>query len=165
MFYKKLFILLFFVVSCVSLSFADLPYKFTLQDLEGNKVSLSDYKGKVVFIDFWATWCPPCRASIPKVEALYEEYKDNEDFVILGINMQEDKDTIMKFMDKQEISYPVLLGDKKVIATFKISAIPQFFIIDKKGEVYNKFVGFSPGVEELWQEDIKKLLKIREKDK
>ena len=159
MFYKKLFILLFFIVSCVSLSFAEISYKFTLQDLEGNKVSLSDYKGKVVFLDFWATWCPPCRASIPKVEKLYEQFKDDEDFVVLGINLQEDKDRIIKFIRKQKMNYPILLGDKKVITNYKISAIPQFFIMDKKGDIYNKYVGFTPGMEELWEKDIEKLLK------
>ncbi len=158
MFYKKLFILLLFVIACVSLSCAEVSYDFTLQDLEGKPVSLSDYKGKVVFIDFWASWCPPCRASIPAVENLYEQYKDNEDFVVLGINLQEDKDTILKFMKKQKMNYPVLLSDKKVISNYKISSIPRFFIIDKNGEIYNKYVGFAPGVEELWQKDIKKLL-------
>ncbi len=158
MFYKKLFILLLFVIACVSLSCAEVSYDFTLQDLEGKPVSLSDYKGKVVFIDFWATWCPPCRASIPAVENLYEQYKDNEDFVVLGINLQEDKDTILKFMKKQKMNYPVLLSDKKVISNYKISSIPRFFIIDKNGEIYNKYVGFAPGVEELWQKDLKKLL-------
>ena len=158
MFYKKLFILLLFVIACVSLSCAEVSYDFTLQDLEGKPVSLSDYKGKVVFIDFWATWCPPCRASIPAVENLYEQYKDNEDFVVLGINLQEDKDTILQFMKKQKMNYPVLLSDKKVISNYKISSIPRFFIIDKNGEIYNKYVGFAPGVEELWQKDIKKLL-------
>lgn len=158
MFYKKLFILLLFVIACVSLSCAEVSYDFTLQDLEGKPVSLSDYKGKVVFIDFWASWCPPCRASIPAVENLYEQYKDDEDFVVLGINLQEDKDTILKFMKKQKMNYPVLLSDKKVISNYKISSIPRFFIIDKNGEIYNKYVGFAPGVEELWQKDIKKLL-------
>ena len=159
MFYKKLFILLLFVIACVSLSCAEISYDFTLQDLEGKPISLSDYKGKVVFIDFWATWCPPCRASIPAVENLYKQYKDNEDFVILGINLQEDKETITKFMKKQKMNYPILLSDKKVISNYKISSIPRFFLIDRNGEIYNKYVGFAPGVDELWKQDIEKLLK------
>ena len=159
MFYKKLFILLLFVIACVSLSCAEVSYDFTLQDLEGKPVSLSDYKGKVVFIDFWASWCPPCRLSIPYVEKLYEQYKDNEDFVVLGINLQESKEDITKFMKKQKMNYPVLLSDNKVISNYKISSIPRFFLIDKNGDVYNKYVGFAPGVEELWQKDIENLLK------
>ena len=159
MFYKKLFILLLFVVAFFSLSCAEISYDFTLQDLEGKPISLSDYKGKIVFIDFWATWCPPCRMSIPYVEKLYEQYKDNEDFVVLGINLQEDKETITKFMKKQKMNYPILLSDNKVISNYKIASIPRFFLIDRNGEVYNKYVGFAPGVEEVWQKDIEKLLK------
>lgn len=159
MFYKKLFILLLFVIACVSLSCAEVSYDFTLQDLEGKPISLSDYKGKVVFIDFWATWCPPCRLSIPYVEKLYEQYKDNEDFVVLGINLEESKEDITKFMKKQKMNYPILLSDKKVISNYKITSIPRFFLIDRNGEIYNKYVGFAPGVEQLWQKDIEKLLK------
>ena len=159
MFYKKLFVLLLFVIACVSLSCAEVSYDFTLQDLEGKPISLSDYKGKVVFIDFWATWCPPCRLSIPYVEKLYEQYKDNEDFVVLGINLEESKEDITKFMKKQKMNYPILLSDKKVISNYKIASIPRFFLIDRNGEIYNKYVGFAPGVEELWQKDIEKLLK------
>ena len=158
MFYKKLFILLLSVIACVSLSCAEASYDFTLQDLEGKPISLSDYRGKVVFIDFWATWCPPCRQSIPYVEKLYEQYKDSEDFVVLGINLQEDNDTIAKFMKKQKMNYSILLSDKKVIANYGIVSIPRFFIIDRNGDVYNKYVGFAPGVEENWKKDIKKLL-------
>ena len=159
MFYKKLFSLLLFVIACVSLSCAEVSYEFTLQDLEGKPISLSDYKGKIVFIDFWATWCPPCRMSIPYVEKLYQKYKKSEDIVVLGINLQEDKDTITKFMQKQKMNYPILLSDNKVISNYKISSIPQFFLIDRNGDLYNKYVGFAPGVEELWQKDIEKLLK------
>ena len=159
MFYKKLFILLLFVMACVSLSCAEVSYDFTLQGLEGKPISLSDYKGKVVFIDFWATWCPPCRLSIPYVEKLYEQYKDNEDFVVLGINLEESKEDITKFMKKQKMNYPILLSDKKVISNYKITSIPRFFLIDRNGEIYNKYVGFAPGVEQLWQKDIEKLLK------
>jgi thiol-disulfide isomerase/thioredoxin len=159
MFYKKLFILLLFVIACVSLSCAEVSYDFTLQDLEGKPISLSDYRGKVVFIDFWATWCPPCRLSIPYVEKLYEQYKDNEDFVVLGINLEESKEDITKFMKKQKMNYSILLSDKKVISNYKIASIPRFFLIDRNGEIYNKYVGFAPGVEELWQKDIEKLLK------
>lgn len=158
LFNKILFVALFFVLIFTNIACAEQAINFELKDLSGKTVSLQDFNGKVVFIDFWASWCPPCRASIPAVEKLYEQYKDDEDFVVLGINLQEDKDTILKFMKKQKMNYPVLLSDKKVISNYKISSIPRFFIIDKNGEIYNKYVGFAPGVEELWQKDIKKLL-------
>lgn len=158
MLYKKIVSLLLLVIACVSISCAEVSYDFTLQDLEGKPISLSDYKGKVVFIDFWATWCPPCRMSIPYVEKLAEKYKDNENVVVLGINLQEDKDTIAKFMKKQKMSYPILLSDKKVVSNYKIRSIPAFYIIDQDGNVYNKHLGFAPGIDELWQKDIEKLL-------
>lgn len=159
MFYKKTLVFILFIIACVSLSCAGTSRDFTLQDLQGKPISLSDYKGKVVFIDFWATWCPPCRMSIPYVEMLYEKYKDNENFVILGINAQEDKDTILKFLKKQKMSYPILLGDRKVLSGYRIVSIPKFVIIDKKGNVYSEYSGFAPGKEELWQKDIDNLLK------
>ena len=158
MFYKKIISLLLFVVACVSLSCAELSYDFTLQDLEGRAVSLSDYKGKVVFLDFWATWCPPCRMSIPYVEKLAKKYKDNKNVVVLGINLQEDIETILDFLKKQKISYPILLSDKKVISNYKIRSIPAFFIIDQNGNIFNQYLGFAPGVDENWQKDIEKLL-------
>ena len=159
MFFKKLFLFLLITISCVSLSCAEISTDFTLNDLDGRQISLSDYKGKVVFIDFWATWCPPCRASIPEVEKLYQEFANDEDVVILGINLQEDKDTITKFMKKQEMNYPVLLSDNKVVSNYQIRSIPAFFIIDRDGEVYNKYVGFAPGTQENWKKDIKEALK------
>ncbi len=159
MFFKKLFLFLLITISCVSLSCAEISTDFTLNDLDGRQISLSDYKGKVVFIDFWATWCPPCRASIPEVERLYQEFANDEDVVILGINLQEDKDTITKFMKKQEMNYPVLLSDNKVVSNYQIRSIPAFFIIDRDGEVYNKYVGFAPGTQENWKKDIKEALK------
>lgn len=158
MFYKKIFLFLLVIISCVSLSCAEISTDFTLNDLDGRQISLSDYKGKVVFLDFWATWCPPCRASIPEVEKLYQEFSDNEDVVILGINLQEDKDTIVKFMKKQEMNYTVLLSDNKVLSNYQIRSIPAFFIIDRDGEVFNKYVGFAPGMQENWKKDIKKAL-------
>jgi cytochrome c-type biogenesis protein len=159
MFYKKIIsLLLLFIVASVSLSYAEVSYEFTLQDLDGRQVSLSDYRGKVVFIDFWATWCPPCREAIPYVEELSNKYKNNKKVVVLGINIGEDADTVANFLNKQQMSYPVLLGDDDVLSNYKINAVPTFFIIDQKGKVAKKYSGFMPGSDEKWQEDIEKLL-------
>jgi thioredoxin-related protein len=77
---------------------------------------------------------------------------------VLGINLQEDKDTILKFLKNQKINYTVLLSDKKVVSNYKIRSIPAFFIIDQNGEIYNKYVGYAPGMEENWKKDIEKIL-------
>ncbi|MEA5000846.1 MAG: TlpA disulfide reductase family protein [Endomicrobiaceae bacterium] len=159
MLFKKVLLFLALCVSFATFSFAASAPDFTLQDLNGQKVSLSDFKGKVVFVDFWASWCPPCRQSIPAVEKLYEEYKDNGNIVFLGINLNEDKSSVSKFVEKQKIKYTVLMSDKKVISNYKISGIPAFFLIDQKGNMYNKYVGYSPDSENSWKEDIKKLIK------
>ena len=155
---KKILILLSFFCF-VSVSCAAPVPDFTLNDLNDQTVSLDDYKGKIVFVDFWASWCPPCRQSIPVVESLYEEYKNNKDVVILGINMNEDKSVISQFVLDNNINYKVLIGDAKVASNYNIRGIPAFFIIDQTGKIYNKYVGFAPGIEAKWKEDINKLLK------
>lgn len=158
LFNKILSITLFFVLMFTNIACAGQAANFELKDLSGKKVSLEELNGKVVFIDFWATWCPPCRASIPAVEKLYEEYKDNDSVCFLGINLNEDKDTVAKFAEQQGITYTVLLSNNKVITDYNIRSIPTFFIIDKKGEVAKKYSGYGPGFEEKWEQDIKALL-------
>jgi cytochrome c biogenesis protein CcmG/thiol:disulfide interchange protein DsbE len=118
---------------------------FTLQDLEGNMVTLSDYKGKVVIIDFWATWCGPCRKGIPDFVELQSEYgRDN--LVILGINLDQGGVNGVKAFAKQyKINYPVLLPTQQVVAMYGgIRAIPTTFIIDRKGQVRQGFEGYRP---------------------
>ena len=85
------------------LSEGDVAPDFTVDLVGGETFTLSDYDDSTVFINFWATWCPPCRSSIPEVEKLYEEYKDNEDFIILGINMGEAKNEVEKFLKKNKM--------------------------------------------------------------
>ena len=160
MFFKKIFLALILGVSLFSISCAGQQDEidFTLKDLDDNNIALSDYRGKVVFLDFWATWCPPCVMAIPEVEKLYEEYKDNENVVIFGINMAENRNDIDKFLTKNKINYRVLLGDNKTASKFSIRGIPTFIIIDQDGKIYNKFVGFTPGSLIEWKNSIEKIL-------
>lgn len=149
-----------FFVSCAPSSGRSLiSNDFKLKDLDGKTVALSDFRGKVVFIDFFATWCPPCRQSIPAVESLYNKYKDNPNVVFLGINVGEDEQKVKDFVKESGITYKVLLGDKNVMASYKIRSIPSFFVIDARGNISNKHVGYMPGLEAQWDQDIKILLK------
>lgn len=114
---------------------------FTLLDLEGNEVSLSDYKGKKIFLNFWATWCPPCKAEMPDIEKVYQETKDS-DLVILAVEIGEPLETVKSFIDENDYNFKVLLDiDQSVASTYNISSIPTSFFIDEDGYIIEKRVG------------------------
>lgn len=115
---------------------------FTLQDLDGRMVSLSDYKGKVVLLNIWATWCPPCRAETPSLEKLHKMFED-ENFVLLAVSVDEGgKKAVEPFMKKENLSFPVLLDPQGSIQRlYGTSAVPESFIIRKDGTVDNKVIG------------------------
>lgn len=114
---------------------------FKLKDLNGKSVSLSDFKGKKVLLNFWATWCPPCRAEMPDIEKLYLENKDS-DLVILAVNLGEDTQTVKSFIDKNKYNFNILLdSDQAVAIKYNIVSIPTSFFIDKEGNIVSKKVG------------------------
>lgn len=114
---------------------------FKLKDLNGKEVSLSDLRGKKVFLNFWASWCPPCKAEMPDIERLYEETKDS-DLVILAVNLGEDKDTVKSFIDKNNYKFRILLdSDQTVAEQYSITSIPTSFFIDKNGIIVSKKIG------------------------
>lgn len=114
---------------------------FKLKDLHGNELSLSNLKGKKVFLNFWATWCPPCKAEMPEIEKLYEETKDS-DLVIVAVDMGEPLSTVKTFIDNNKYDFKVLLDSDHSVATkYGISAIPTSYFIDKNGNIVSKNVG------------------------
>jgi len=118
---------------------------FTLYTLDGKAVKLSDYLGKVVILDFWATWCAPCRKGIPDLISIQNEYKD--DLVVIGISLDQPstQDELAPFIESYGINYPVVLGNIKVSSAYgNIQAIPTSFIIDQEGNIINKHVGLVP---------------------
>ncbi len=123
--------------------------EFTLYDLNGASVSLADYRGKVVIIDFWATWCPPCRKGIPDFVELQEEYGDDK-FVILGVNLdQGTPDRVLPmvkdFAENYMINYPVLMHDQSIVVAYGgIQSIPTTFVVDREGKVRQGVVGYRP---------------------
>jgi thiol-disulfide isomerase/thioredoxin len=108
---------------------------FKLKDLEGKEVSLSQFKGKKVFLNFWATWCPPCKQEMPEIEKVFNETKDS-DLVILTVNLGENQNTVKAFMDKNNYHFKVVLDlDEKVATKYNIQSIPTSLFIDKDGNV------------------------------
>ncbi len=129
---------------------------FTLQDLSGKSVRLSDYKGKVVLLDFWATWCPPCRASIPAIEKIHKAYKD-KGLVVLAVSLDEGGwDFVKSFITEYGITYTVLKGTEDVAANYMVRSIPMLLILDKEGRISKRYLGF--GNEEDLENDIKSVL-------
>ena len=125
---------------------------FSLSDLSGNVITLKQYRGQVVLLDFWATWCAPCRMSIPELANLHEKYEDRG-LVILGISIDDPSQApdayIKSFQENLKINYTVLRFNNKVIADYfrnESMAIPTLFVIDREGMIRDKFVGFNPGV-------------------
>jgi len=106
---------------------------FALDDLEGRSVRLSDLRGQVVLVNLWATWCPPCRAEMPDLAALYQAYKD-QGFIILGVDDQERAQTVADFMARNPAPYPILLDpDSRVARAFRVNYLPASFLIDRRG--------------------------------
>ena len=125
-----------------SLDDAQLAPDFVLTDIYGNTLRLSDFKGKVVLIDFWATWCPFCRESIPMLKSLYEEYKD-KGFVVVGIALEYDGGrTLRRFAKQKNIAYPLAVGKESLATEYSAYGVPTRFLINRQGEIVEKFIGF-----------------------
>ena len=151
--------LVFMLLTFSNLSFAQdkKAPEFSLKSVDGKTVKLSDYKNKVVLIDFWATWCPPCRKGIPDLIELQKEFK--KDLVILGISVDTDtKPDVPGFIKNYGINYTVVYGDQATAKLFGgVSGIPTSFLIDQKGNIVDKHVGLVP--KETLASGIKALLK------
>ncbi len=114
---------------------------FNLPDDEGEMHALSDYKGKVVIINFWATWCPPCRAELPSMNKAWEKLKDH-DVQMLAVNVGEDEDTVFAFTGEQEINFQILLDESgEIINLWPVRGLPTTFVLDKEGRVVYRAVG------------------------
>ena len=134
---------------------------FELPDLNGQVVSLSDFRGKPVFINFWASWCGPCRDEIPYIQEIFEDKEwIDRGLVILAINLGEDSSTVTEFMQAYGLSFTVLLDSKLHVAQeYNIRPIPTTFLIDEDGIIQDIKIGSFPGKAEIEQRMLNAIVK------
>jgi peroxiredoxin len=115
---------------------------FFLKDLNGKKVGIKQFNGKIIFLSFWATWCSPCKEEMPSLEVLHQKFKE-ENFVLLTISVDYGGlKSVQEFMDKHRYTFPVLLDPKsEALDLFNVKGIPTTFIIDKKGRMIGRAIG------------------------
>jgi thiol-disulfide isomerase/thioredoxin len=131
---------------------------FKLMDLRGREVSLDQYKGRIVMLDFWATWCGPCRQSMPMLENLQKEFPDN--LALLAINLQESAEEVSNYAKMRNIHSTILLDlDGKVGQVYRSDSIPMQVLVDQQGVVRHIQIGFGPSVQQKLRTEITKLLR------
>ena len=138
-------LLLLVMISASSITMAE-SVDFTLPDLNGNQRSLSEFRGKWVLVNYWATWCPPCLAEMPDLELFHNRHKD-KDAVVVGVNMESMGPALLKaFVEEQFISYPMLQGepgDRTELGA--VPALPTSYLVSPKGEIVARQVGAVSG--------------------
>jgi peroxiredoxin len=125
------------VVSCLAQAGSTTPPDFSATDITGQSVKLSDLKGKVVLLDFWATWCPPCRVEVPNLLEIYRQFK-NKNFVLISISLDRDISLARQFVKEKEMNWLHIIdreSSSNIASLYEIEYIPATFIIDGKGKI------------------------------
>lgn len=132
---------------------------FHLKTIEEQELKLSELKGKVVLLDFWATWCSPCRESIPHFVQTYKNFHD-KGFELIGMSMDKSTEVEMvkKFINSMDISYPIIITPEDVVRKYGVTSIPTSILIDKKGKIREKIVGFNSSIARHITKRIEELL-------
>lgn len=131
---------------------------FTLPTIDGKTVSLSQFKGQVVYVDFWATWCPPCRRSFPWMEKMYQKYQTHG-FQIIAISLDGKQEIVDRFLAKINPTFIVARDKKSQVASeYKVQAMPSSYLIDRNGEIYYEHRGFNENDKNKMEEKFRNLL-------
>jgi peroxiredoxin len=132
---------------------------FTLRQLSGPNLRLAEQRGRVVLVNFWATWCGPCRVELPHLSRLHDKYRGSG-FTLLGVNIDEDPAVARALVGKMGLTFPVLLdSEKKVVGAYDLNAMPATVLIDRDGRVRHLHRGYKEGVEALYEQQVRALLK------
>lgn len=150
------------MLAASSMAAGDLPApapNFTLQSQTGETVSLADFKGDVVMINFWATWCGPCRKEMPHLEALHQRYS-SLGFKLLGVNVEDNPKGAEKFLEETPVSFEILFDPaNKVTALYDVVAMPSTVMVDRNGNMRYIHHGYLPGYENEYQTQVRALLR------
>ena len=132
---------LFSIMGVINVPPTNDPVRINLKDIKGKNISLSDFKGKIVFLNFWTTWCPTCRIEVPSMEKLHQKFK-NKDFAMVTVNLRESASKVKAFFKKFKLTFTALLDSTgEVGASFGIRAIPTTYILDKTGRIIGRVNG------------------------
>jgi len=132
---------------------------FTLRSLEGANLRLAEQRGRVVLVNFWATWCGPCKQEMPHLNRLYDKYR-NAGFVLLGVNVDDDARQAAGLAQKLGVHFPVLFdADKSVSRLYDLQSMPATVLIDRDGRVRYLHRGYRDGLEEAYEKQIRELVK------
>ncbi|MGD8908211.1 MAG: TlpA disulfide reductase family protein [Chromatiales bacterium] len=132
---------------------------FTLKSRSGENVKLSELRGQVVMVNFWASWCGPCRQEMPLLDQLYRRYQPMG-FTLLGVNVEEDSAAADKVLSEIPVSFPILYDSKNQVSErYQVSAMPSTVMIDRDGNVRYLHHGYQPGYEERYQQQIRELIR------
>jgi thiol-disulfide isomerase/thioredoxin len=132
---------------------------FTLPARGGTNLSLSQYKGQVVMINFWATWCGPCRQEMPLLDAMYKKYK-GMGFTLIGVNVEPDSKAAEKFLQGMPVTFPVAFdAESRVSKLYNVQGMPSTVIVDRKGNARVLHKGYRPGDENLYLDQVRKLIR------
>jgi peroxiredoxin len=132
---------------------------FALKSASGSNLRLSEYRGDVVMINFWATWCGPCRQEMPLLNDLYTRY-NRVGFSLLGVNIDDDSSRALEMAEELGVSFPVLFDDRKEVSKlYQVEAMPVTVLVDREGKVRHVHLGYKPGYEEKYLTQIRALLR------
>ncbi|MGB3466149.1 MAG: TlpA disulfide reductase family protein [Cyclobacteriaceae bacterium] len=132
-------------------------YTFSLTDTQGATVPFSDFRGKTIFINFWATWCPPCIAEMPDINELYEEMKDNDEIVFVLISVDKERENALAYVDKKSFDFPIYFLKTKPPAVYDTKSIPTTYVISPEGKIVAERHGMAKYNTESFRSFLKEL--------